>query len=358
MAPPHDEESSPRDTRTASPCLADGAHAGSTRATPPSESPSPKPEQSSSNPTEPPTSLQTIHNLPLSKIHVPDSHNGRLDVDQADVQHLASQIDRDGLLHPITVRPYGDAWSLIAGLHRLLAYHALGRLEIPANVVDADDERAARLRLTENLYRSELSPVEEARQLADIVEADPNGIDGVADTLHRNPQWILDRLDLLDYDDTLLEHIHAKNITLAAAYHLQRIVDPQTRTVRIRQAAEHGITAATARIWRNDDNLTPPEISQLSENQVETGETIIPKPIRIACFACTTPLEPQNLIRIMICPNCHQAISEANRQEEIRLQQEQPQFPATQAPQPQRPSDELLAPNPSPNLDEFLQIPT
>ena len=48
------------------------------------------------------------------------------DVDEAVVEQLAGSIRASGLLQPIMVKPTGDGYELVFGLHRLEACKRLG----------------------------------------------------------------------------------------------------------------------------------------------------------------------------------------------------------------------------------------
>ena len=74
----------------------------------------------------------------------------------------SGQPERNGLLQPITVRPAGNHFELIAGERRLRAATRLGWSEIPAIVKDYDDKALLTLALVENLQRADLNPIEEA----------------------------------------------------------------------------------------------------------------------------------------------------------------------------------------------------
>src|SRR5207249_6209479 len=76
---------------------------------------------------------------------------------------LESSIRTSGLLQPITVRKTGELFELITGERRLRAATNLGWKEIPAIVRDFDDQTLLVLALVENLQRTDLNPIEEAR---------------------------------------------------------------------------------------------------------------------------------------------------------------------------------------------------
>lgn len=87
-------------------------------------------------------------------------------VDETAVAGLAESIADVGLINPIRVRPNGDRWEVIAGVHRLHAHRQLGLAEIEAIVVTDDDLHAELAMIDENLCRAELSPAERARHIA------------------------------------------------------------------------------------------------------------------------------------------------------------------------------------------------
>jgi|GEM_PF-2956899 len=81
------------------------------------------------------------------------------------VNGLAIAIQADGLIHPISVRPVGDGYQLVAGHHRLEAAKRIGWTDIPATVRDIDATEAQLIEINENLIRKELSVLQQAEHL-------------------------------------------------------------------------------------------------------------------------------------------------------------------------------------------------
>src|SRR2546426_2532582 len=75
--------------------------------------------------------------------------------DVGDIRTLAESIQQEGLLHPLTVRPYGpDKYEIVAGRRRYEACKQIGMKLIPCNVADEmDDRRAVLVSLKENMRR-------------------------------------------------------------------------------------------------------------------------------------------------------------------------------------------------------------
>ena len=74
-------------------------------------------------------------NFPLDKIYVPVKRRATLV--QARVDELAASMLKDGQTTPILVRPDGERFVLVEGLHRLEAAKALGEATIAGYRVDA-----------------------------------------------------------------------------------------------------------------------------------------------------------------------------------------------------------------------------
>ena len=74
-------------------------------------------------------------NFPVAKIYVPIER--RKTLVQARVDEIAASMLKDGQQVPIKVRPDGERFVLIEGLHRLEAAKALGEVTIVGYRVDA-----------------------------------------------------------------------------------------------------------------------------------------------------------------------------------------------------------------------------
>ena len=92
--------------------------------------------------------------------------------DDASLRELAKSIEQDGLIQPITVRPVNDHYELIAGERRWRAVKQFTALPtIAAQVLVVNDLQARRLCATENIQRADLTPLEEIKALAELVDA-------------------------------------------------------------------------------------------------------------------------------------------------------------------------------------------
>lgn len=114
-----------------------------------------------------------VESLPIARIY-PREDIAPRKVDEGRVADLVESIRDVGLLSPISVRParryvngvLTDAWEIVAGHHRYEAMYKLGKETIAANVIELDDMHAELATIDENLMRAELSPAQEAAQIA------------------------------------------------------------------------------------------------------------------------------------------------------------------------------------------------
>jgi ParB family transcriptional regulator, chromosome partitioning protein len=110
------------------------------------------------------TGLADLRRIRLDRMR-PRSDQPRRRMDDRALDELARSIRAHGVLQPVRVRPHGDGYEIIAGERRWRAARAAGLEEIPAIVVDSDDDRAYIEALIENVQREELNAVDRAHAL-------------------------------------------------------------------------------------------------------------------------------------------------------------------------------------------------
>ena len=256
-------------------------------------------DPSNSRPNENPDIL-----LPIARIRTDPDELNRLDPDPEPTKALAASIAAIGLINAITVSPDGDHFIIVAGRRRLEAHRLLARDTIRATILTNHPDHNSIIKLTENVARSNLTPIEEAMQLAPLVNAHPQGVDGVAVATGRTVNWILDRLDMCDWPQSLQVHVHNRQITLAAAKRLAKILPEELRETRIQQAAATGINARTAALWLQDTQAGYQPVSELSEKQRFHAETTYETETRVDCFLCRGLAKIEDTISVRVCNPC------------------------------------------------------
>lgn len=161
--------------------------------------------------------LSELRMIPLDQIEVlnPRERNSRV------FEQIVGNIQSIGLKKPIVVTPRpgsnGDHYLLICGEGRFKAFKTLGHKEIPAMVMNVDDESAFIMSLTENIARRKFSPLE---LLAGIEQLRDQGYDKktIAQKTGLSHDYVQGILQLLQNgEQRLLMAVGSGRIPLSAA---------------------------------------------------------------------------------------------------------------------------------------------
>ena len=145
-----------------------------------------------------------LAHLPVDAIH-PNPRQPRRRFEPEATSGLASSIATQGLLQPVVVRPRPEGgYELIAGERRWRAAREAGVEKLPALVREADDRDSLLLALVENVAREQLSPVEEARAYASLIDEFELSLGDVASRVGRSKPSVSNRLRLLELPEEVL----------------------------------------------------------------------------------------------------------------------------------------------------------
>ena len=131
--------------------------------------------------------------------------------DVGDLQALAESIRDDGLLHPLTVRPYGDQYEIVAGRRRYEACKLIGMKVIPCNVAEEmDDRRAVLTSLKENMRRGDLTAAEKKRGIGKLLQMNggdtPANRRKIATSLNFSMAQLKEAIEVGEWAETLEPH--------------------------------------------------------------------------------------------------------------------------------------------------------
>ena len=123
-----------------------------------------------------PSSVSAMQDIPID--HVQESKtNPRRQFDEAKLAELADNVRLHGVLQPVLVRPLpgGEAgfYELVAGARRYRASKLAGQETIPATVRELTDTQCLELQLIENLQRTDVHELDEARGYAALMRLRP-----------------------------------------------------------------------------------------------------------------------------------------------------------------------------------------
>jgi ParB family chromosome partitioning protein len=213
--------------------------------------------------TEPGDTVQQsrLRELPVEEIH-PNPDQPRKRFDEQALAALADSIRERGVLQPIIVRPDPTGGcELVAGERRWRAAQLAGEPTIPALIDDHLDEPGSlELALIENVVREDLTPIEEARTIAVLLEDLRVTATLLSKRLGRSRTDIAHTVRLLDLPDEAIDLIDTGELTKSHGKALLTEPDHHRRRVLARHAATAGwsVRALETEIARVAGPTKPP----------------------------------------------------------------------------------------------------
>jgi ParB family chromosome partitioning protein len=128
----------------------------------------------------------------------PNPEQPRQSFDPDEMQQLADSIALHGVLQPVVVVEAGDSYTLIAGERRWRAATHLELENIPAVVRTANEQEQLELALVENIQRSDLNALDEARAYRHLIDDFGLTQEGVAKQVGRSRPAVANSLRILD----------------------------------------------------------------------------------------------------------------------------------------------------------------
>lgn len=217
----------------------------------------------------------------------PSPMNPRKTFDDEAVNELAANIEKQGLIQPITVRPYkvdisfdpknnepvtiSDGYEIVCGERRYRAYCQLKAKEdalnvermaahrkksdrfqsIPAMIRELTDEEAFEAMITENLQRQDVDPMEEAFAFGQLIK---NGktAEEVALKFGKSIRFIQDRCKLNTLIPELVVAVKEDKMSIAAAMIICKLDEDMQKKYHSQYSNNYqGMTKTTAESFVN-----------------------------------------------------------------------------------------------------------
>lgn len=147
-----------------------------------------------------------------------------------ELRELASSIHENGLLQPLTVRPFADGtYELVCGERRLRACRLAGIEKIPCVITEMSDEQSAVFALLENIQRSDLNFFEEAAALQKLQCFYGLSQEEIAARLGKSQSFLSNKLRLLRLSEDIRADILAAGLSERHARALLRLSGDKRR---------------------------------------------------------------------------------------------------------------------------------
>ena len=198
-------------------------------------------------------------------------------IDPEALDELARSIRAHGVLQPVVVRPMGEGrYELVAGERRWRAAQAAGLETVPSVVREVSDDVALSIAIIENIQREDLTPLEEARGVARLVEEFGMTHREVAEAVGRSRPAVSNLLRLLELNEDVRDRLESGEIEMGHARALLALAGAeQSEAARVVGARGLSVRQAEALVRRMREdpgggaerNVRDPDIGRL-ENRL------------------------------------------------------------------------------------------
>jgi ParB family chromosome partitioning protein len=166
--------------------------------------------------------------IPLEQIER-NPYQTRGSVEEGPLKELAASIAATGVVQPIIVRPLPDGrFQLIAGERRWLASRLAGKTTVPAMLRQVSDEQAMEMTIVENLQRTDLNPMEQARAYERLGREFSMTQEQMAKRTGKDRASVANFLRLLRLPPEVQGKVEAAELSFGHARALLALEDPET----------------------------------------------------------------------------------------------------------------------------------
>ncbi|MBP3852298.1 MAG: ParB/RepB/Spo0J family partition protein, partial [Erysipelotrichaceae bacterium] len=162
--------------------------------------------------------------IPVDDIR-PNPYQPRKIFNREAMEELSQSIQQHGVFTPILVKKSISGYELIAGERRWRASKMAGLSDIPAIIVDFDDQQMMEIALLENIQREDLNIIEEAKAYEQLIQRLNYTQEQLAHRVGKSREHITNTMRLLKLPDQIQDYVIAKKLSMGHARALLGIKD-------------------------------------------------------------------------------------------------------------------------------------
>lgn len=171
----------------------------------------------------------------------PNPAQPRRRFEEAEIAELAESIRERGVIQPLILRPEpgGEGFQIVAGERRWRAAQKAQLHEVPAVVRELDDATVLEFAIIENVQRADLTPVEESRGYARLMEEFGHTQEKLAEVVGKSRSYIANALRLLTLPEEVLEMLADGRLS---AGHGRALITAEDPVALARQVVAEGLS--------------------------------------------------------------------------------------------------------------------
>ncbi|PIE55490.1 MAG: chromosome partitioning protein ParB [Dethiosulfovibrio peptidovorans] len=175
--------------------------------------------------------------IPLDKIF-PNPDQPRKVFSEDSLQELTTSIKNHGILQPLLIAPKDDGYIIVAGERRWRAAKQAGLSEIPAILFQGEEKDILEASLIENIQRDDLSSIEVAHTLRELMNRFGLSQENVAARIGWSRSAVANKLRLLNLPEDVKTMITKGALSERHGRALLSLESPSLVSVMATQAAE------------------------------------------------------------------------------------------------------------------------
>ena len=172
----------------------------------------------------------------------PNPYQPRKQFNKTSLEELCESIKQYGVIQPINVRKITtNNYELVAGERRMRAATMAGLKEIPAIIINVDDNDSAVMALIENLQREDLNYMEEAEGYNNLITEHGFTQEELAHKIGKSQSTISNKIRLLKLSPLVKKILSDNNLTERHARALLKLHDEQLQLKVLKHVCEKGL---------------------------------------------------------------------------------------------------------------------
>lgn len=185
--------------------------------------------------------IKNISYLSIDSVR-PNPYQPRRQFGKGALEELCDSIRQYGVIQPINVRKISsNNYELVAGERRLRAAIMAGLKEIPAIVININDNDSAVMALIENLQREDLSYMDEAEGYNNLINEHGLTQEELAQKVGKSQSTIANKIRLLRLSPMVKKILADNNLTERHARALLKLHDEQLQLKVLKHVCERGL---------------------------------------------------------------------------------------------------------------------
>jgi ParB family chromosome partitioning protein len=203
-------------------------------------------------------------------------NNPRRNFAEAELSELSRSIQEHGIVQPILVRSVRDPggvdskgarFEIIAGERRWRAAQRAGLHEVPVVIREVEDRQALELAIIENVQRSDLNPLEEARGYQQLIDDYSYSQADLGNVIGKSRSHVANTLRLLKLPNEVQEMVNSGALSAGHARALITASDPMQLAKRI---IKEGLSVRQAEALTQEKQNQPDEVTGKQIRALET----------------------------------------------------------------------------------------